>query len=172
MIDFRTIEYLKSGNTKQLRVYTVLTEQRVFEKLRDFDPVLAGTIPLNIDIETSDLDIICCFADAEIFRTHLADTFSREQDFKPFIPKHPEAVAASFTLGGFVIEIFGQPLPTVEQAAYRHMLVEYTILCEKGEDFRKQVVALKQQGYKTEPAFGKLLGITGDVYSELLKLNP
>ena len=79
-------------------------------------------------------------------------------------------MAASFTLEGFVIEIYGQPIPVRDQAAYRHMLAEYKILQEKGEAFRQQIIELKKQGLKTEPAFGKLLGIEGDVYEKLLNL--
>lgn len=170
MIDFTTLDYLQSGNEKQKRVYTILTTNRVLEKLKSFDPILTGTIPISIDIDTSDLDIICCFNNAYDFQTHLVNVFGHEQDFKIFIPKHPGAVAASFTLDGFVTEIFGQAILTREQAAYRHMLAEHKILTEKGEAFRKQIVELKKQGYKTEPAFGKLLGIEGNAYEYLLKL--
>ena len=170
MIDFTKPEYLTSGTDKQKRVYTVLTENRTFEKLKPFDPILTGTIPINIDIDTSDLDIVCCFTDAKSFEAHLVDSFSHEQNFKIFIPRHPGSVSASFTLDGFVVEIFGQAIPTREQAAYRHMIVEHKILQKKGESFRQQIIELKKQGYKTEPAFGKLLGIEGNVYEELLKL--
>jgi hypothetical protein len=50
------------------------------------------------------------------------------------------------------------------------MLVEHRILKEKGEVFRQQIIELKKQGYKTEPAFGKLLEIEGDAYEYLLRL--
>ena len=43
---------------------------------------------------------------------------------------------------------------------------------KKGEEFRQQVVNLKKQGYKTEPAFAKLLGLNSEnPFDELLKLN-
>ena len=171
MINFTKIDYLKSGTDKQKRAYRALTENQILEKLKPFDPLLTGTIPLNIDIDTSDLDIICCLIDPVSFQRHLIDEFSRQQNFKILTPKHTGAVAAAFIVDGFLIEIFGQPIPTREQAAYRHMLVEQKILEEKGEVFRNQVVELKKQGYKTEPAFGKLLGLTGNAYEELLKLK-
>jgi hypothetical protein len=50
------------------------------------------------------------------------------------------------------------------------MITEYRILLEKGEAFRSQIVELKRQGMKTEPAFALLLGLEGDPYLELLKL--
>lgn len=168
MIDFTKLDYLISGSDKQKRAHRVLTDNQVLEKLKHYNPILTGTIPINIDIETSDLDIICCFTDAKSFQDELIQHFNHEQNFKTFTPKHPGAVAASFILDDFLTEIFGQHIPTHEQAAYRHMIVEHKILEEKGEAFRQQIIELKKQGYKTEPAFGKLLGITGNVYEELL----
>jgi len=169
MVDFTSLDYLLTGNVKQKAVYRALTEHGVLDKLRSFDPILTGTIPINIDTDTSDLDIICCFTDAAAFEKHLVENFANEHDFKRFMPKRTGAIAASFTCEGFVVEVYGQAIPTQQQAAYLHMIIEYRILLEKGEDFRQQVIALKKQGYKTEPAFGKLLGITGNVYDELLK---
>lgn len=168
MIDFTSLDYLLTGNVKQKAVYRVLTDHAVFGKLQSFDPVLTGTIPINIDTDTSDLDIICCFTDAAAFEKHLVENFANEHDFKRFMPKRTGAIAASFTCEGFVVEVYGQAIPTQQQSAYLHMLIEYRILLEKGEDFRQQVIALKEQGYKTEPAFGKLLGIKGNVYEELI----
>ena len=59
MIDFTTIDYLENGNEKQKRAYKVLSKYQIFEKLKDYSPILAVTIPIEIDIEGSDLDIIC-----------------------------------------------------------------------------------------------------------------
>lgn len=68
MIDFTKIEYLKTGATRQQRAYETLSNHQVLQKLAAFDPILTGTIPINIDIETSDLDIICCFTDPVAFQ--------------------------------------------------------------------------------------------------------
>lgn len=170
MIDFTNIEYLKSGTARQQHAYEVLSMHQVLEKLAAFDPILTGTIPINIDIETSDLDIICHFTNPVLFQKSVRHFFGREKRYKEFTPNHPGAVAASFWLDDFEIEIFGQSIPTQQQAAYRHMLIEHKILIEKGEAFRQQIIELKKHGYKTEPAFGKLLGIDGNVYEELLRL--
>jgi hypothetical protein len=39
----------------------------LFDILLAYDPVLAGTIPLDVDVPGSDLDIICCCADTDVF---------------------------------------------------------------------------------------------------------
>ena len=67
------------------------------------------------------------------------------------------------------IEIFGQNVPTELQNGYKHMIIEDKILQSRDENFRLEIIKLKQNGYKTEPAFAFLLGLNGDPYAELLK---
>lgn len=59
MIDFTTLDYLRAGNERQKRAYEILTKYKIFEVLDYYSPILAGTIPIEIDIDGSDLDIIC-----------------------------------------------------------------------------------------------------------------
>jgi len=165
---FETIDYLKSGNPKQVRAYHVLTQHYILSKLNTYDPLLTGTIPINIDIETSDLDIICSFSEKEEFTTKLKELFSKQSNFKIWENKYHQAIVAHFTIDEFEIEVFGQNKPTREQLAYRHMLIEHEILQVKNESFRQQIIALKKQGYKTEVAFGLLLGLTENPYEQLL----
>ena len=75
---------------------------------------------------------------------------------------------AKFKGNHFLIEIFGQTIPSQDQDAFRHMLLEAQILKEKGYIFTKKILHLKKSGLKTEPAFAKLLGLEGNPYDELL----
>jgi hypothetical protein len=75
MIDFLDITYLKFGNKKQQRVHQVLIQNKIMEKLSTYTPILVGTIPLNIDIETSDIDIICYIRDRNQFIETLVSYF-------------------------------------------------------------------------------------------------
>ena len=93
----------------------------------------------------------------------------KDFDVKEKTIRNRLTVISRFTYQDFFIEIFGQNRPVKEQEAYRHMLIEYKILEEKGENFRQEILALKKKGYKTEPAFAKLLGLDGAPYKELLK---
>jgi hypothetical protein len=169
-MDFTNIEYLKAGRAIQRRAYDVLTRHSILNKLSPFDPVLVGTIPINIDIENSDLDIICHYKDKEHFAAALTNSFGNEKGFVLWerSAQSTTAIVARFEIDGFTIEIFGQGIPTRQQMAYRHMLIEHRLLMERGEDFRQQVIVLKRRGIKTEPAFGILLGLTNDPYTELL----
>ncbi len=173
MIDFTKIDYLKAGNEKQKRAYEVLIKYRIFEKLKEYSPILAGTIPIEIDIENSDLDIIC-----EVDLRSEED-FLKKMTFIKLIPADvsvettvingEKSIILNFMLEEFPVEIFGQNKPSTEQNAYRHMIAEYRILQEKGDDFKQKIIELKKQGIKTEPAFGMLMNLENP-YEDLLKL--
>ena len=172
-MNFDNIEYLQHGTDRQRQAYSILTNNQVFSKLKQFDPVLVGTIPINIDIENSDLDIACSFVNKQEFEKSITDNFSNEEKF--IVRELPNlktfAIVANFFLDGFEIEIFGQTIPTKQQFAYRHLIVEHNLLNKYGEDFRQQIIELKRQGHKTEPAFAIALNLTGNPYTELLKFE-
>lgn len=110
MLDFTRIDYLKNGNERQRRAYEVLTKYNIFEKLSYYSPVLAGTVPIEIDIEGSDLDII--------FEVDLKfeEDFLDDLMWSRFIPydvdvEYPiingeKCITLNFMLDGFPIEIF------------------------------------------------------------------
>jgi len=172
MIDFTTIEYLKNGNERQQYAFEILKKYEIFENLDAYSPVLAGTIPIEIDIEGSDLDIIC-EVDLQFQEAFI-------QTVRSFIPDHTEvhienivvneekSIVINYSLEGLLIEIFGQNKPPLQQNAYRHMIAEHKILQERGENFKQKIIKLKKEGIKTEPAFGLILGLENP-YEELLK---
>jgi hypothetical protein len=170
MIDFTTIDYLKNGNEKQKRAFEVLTKHDLFEKLKYYSPILAGTIPIEIDVEGSDLDIICEVKNEIDFMEFLKQNFQNYNNFslEKTTINGEKSIVLNFILDEFPIEIFGQNKPTTEQNAYRHMIAEYKIVHEKGDDFKRKIIELKKKGIKTEPAFGILLGLENP-YEDLLK---
>lgn len=177
MTAFDDITYLQQGTDRQQAAHRTLTTHGILATLAAFDPILVGTIPLNIDIESSDLDIICYWQQKDVFIHRLEEAFAHYPAFSLREQSSPsgEAVVASFKADHFELEVFGQNRPTKEQYAYRHMLIEQGLLAQYGEPFRQQVIALKEQGLKTEPAFAQLLGLSGDPYEALLafeKNNP
>lgn len=170
-MNFLTIDYLETGTPKQIKAFQVLTSNQILLKMAAFHPILVGTIPIAIDIENSDLDIICDWENKQGFIDAVLFHFGSEKDFllqEVFIDGQ-ESVVAHFVKDAFKIEFFGQGIPPEHQNGYKHMRIEYEILKVKGEGFRQEIIKLKQDGYKTEPAFCKLLGLTGNPYQELLK---
>jgi len=170
MINFKNISYLKTGTPKQQAAFTVLTQHKILENLAEFDPILVGTIPINIDIENSDLDIVCYWKNKSDFIEKIKQLFGKENLFtiREDLINNQDSVIANFFIDAFEIEIFGQNTPTELQNGYRHMLIEHQILSSRDENFRLEVIKLKKNGIKTEPAFGLLLGLKGNVYEELL----
>ena len=169
--DFKDIRYLKHGNDKQKQAYKILTDHRILKILKPYNPVLVGTIPINIDIETSDLDIICEYRSRDEFLQYITRHFDTMSHFRVYETVKHKAVVAHFSIDDFEIELFGQDIPTLQQNAYRHMVVEYQLLRRYGEPLRQKIVELKKQGIKTEPAFAQTLGLTGDPYAALLELK-
>jgi hypothetical protein len=175
MNDWKNLRYLQQGNLRQQHAYVVLEELALWSTMSGFDPVLAGTIPLAIDVPASDLDIICevalpCQA---LFEQVLQDHYGHLPSFQlgRMSSRGYEASVGSFYYAGIALEVFGQALPTVQQYAYRHLVVEQAILQVGGETWRQAVQRLKQQGLKTEPAFALLLNLPGDPYDALLALE-
>lgn len=173
MIDFKTIDYLKSGNSRQQEAYHTLKDLEIFEKLEHYHPLLAGTIPIEIDLPHSDLDIICYCKDHQKFTKKLKELFENEREFsiKSKIHEGIQASIAKFKTLHFDIEIFGQSIPTSQQNAYKHMLIEYKILKANDLAFKTEILKLKSEGYTTEAAFAKQLGLSGNPFVELLKVE-
>lgn len=164
--------YLKRGNDTQRRAFQTLVSLRVFERLAAYDPVLVGTIPIDVDIKTSDLDVICDARNLDAFERDVREHFGAKRAFaiKRNVHHGVPAVIARFETDAFPIEIFGQPLRVAEQAAYRHMVVEARLLQLGGQGARDAIRELKRAGVKTEPAFAQHFNIAGDPYAALLDL--
>lgn len=171
--DFTELSYLASGSSMQQKAYRVLAEECVMEKLQQFSPILIGTFPLDIAIQSSDLDIACCVSDMGIFKERLFVSFGNNDQymFGVKIIRGKTVGIANFKIAGMPVEIFGEDRPVIEQYGYRHMIAEFQLLQRYGISFKSDIRRLKSLGWKTEPAFGKLLGLNGDPYEELLKIN-
>lgn len=172
-LNFKELTYLKKGNQRQREAHEVIDELQLMEKLSEFDPILVGTIPIAIDLPESDLDIICYVSDFEVFKKALTERLSdtHHLQYSYLANEIMECLVVRFTYKAWLIELFAQPVPTTLQNGYRHMIVEHRILYILGDDAYQSIIKLKQSGLKTEPSFGKLLGLDGDPYEQLLILS-
>ena len=169
--DWTNIEYLLNGNVKQQQSYNILMNANIFCILKEYSPILVGTIPLEIDIEKSDLDIICEVHNFYEFEKLIKNSFQKYENFNINKINENQAIVANFFIKEFEIEIYGQAIPTKEQYGYRHMIIEDKILKLGGNKLKKEIINLKRNGMKTEPAFTKYLNLNGNPYEELLKLE-
>jgi len=175
MHDWTDLRYLQHGNRRQQRAHAILTALDLWPVLAAFRPVLAGTIPLGIDIAGSDLDVLCEVspADTQRFSELLQKHYGHRPGFRltRLIINDEASVVSSFRYRGREVEVFGQAVPTARQNGFRHLLVEAALLEAGGEAWRRAVRRLKKQGLKTEPAFANLLQLAGDPYGALLELE-
>lgn len=167
---FLSIEYLINGNPRQQKAYHTISRLNMMEDLREFKPTLCGTIPIGIDIENSDLDIITEVQDLIYFENMLRNLYGLQTNFKisRSMIRDVPCITVNFNFEEFEIEIFGQATPVQNQNAYLHMVIEHLIM-EQFPHIRTEVIHLKKQGYKTEPAFCKVLGLDGDPYDSLIE---
>lgn len=78
----------------------------------------------------SDLDIICEVHDPAEFKALLSRYFGDMDEFASvtWVVQGIPRTKINFITGGWPIELFGQPRPTVLQNGYLHMIVEAEIL--------------------------------------------
>jgi len=171
-MNFLNIDYLYQGTEKQRQAAIIMDDLELFAHLAPYDPILVGTIPIGIDIPGSDLDIACHVTDFAAFEETIHQNFGHLPDLSVVSRsvKGMERIVVRFRHKGWMVEIFGQPVPTKQQNGYRHMVVEYRLLQLIGEAGRERIIERKQAGIKTEPAFAELLGIPGDPYEALLDM--
>jgi hypothetical protein len=140
--------------------------------LARFDPHVAGTPPLGLDLPGSDIDVLCHVLDVDAFTRTVWDFASNHERFAIHQwTGDARPVVASFQAHGWPIEIFGASRPVVQQAGWRHFTVERRLLVLGGDAIRAAVMERRRGGLKTEPAFAAVLGLAGDPYSTLLDVE-
>lgn len=140
--------------------------------LARFDPHVAGTPPLGLDLPGSDIDVLCHVADTDAFARTVWDFAGNHERFAIHQwAGERRPVVASFVAHGWTIEIFGASCPVVQQSGWRHFTVERRLLMLGGDTFRAAVMGRRRSGLKTEPAFAEVLGLAGDPYSALLDVE-
>lgn len=169
--NWKDISYLKKGNVRQQKVYRILRETEILERLEDYSPIVVGTIPLGIDIPSSDLDIVCQFdQNKEDIEKTLVDYYGDFDHFK-ITQMGPNAYAYNFWLDGCEIEVYASKVPTERSNSYRHLLIGSRLIALYGDSFKEKVIQLKKAGYRTERAFSKLLNLHGEIYETIFVIE-
>jgi hypothetical protein len=169
---FRTLTYLKSGTEIQRHAFKIITELNILNDLAKYTPVLCGTIPISIDVQGSDLDMIMEVHDFQFFKDEVRLLYGNLEGFvlTELTVRSIPTITSNFRFGGFDFELFAQPIAVEKQNAYRHMIIEHHLLV-KIPQVREEIIRLKEKGIKTEPAFAQIFGLVGDPYDELLALG-
>ncbi|WP_411824506.1 DUF4269 domain-containing protein [Leptospira sp. 'Mane'] len=170
---FFTPDYLEFGNEKQKSLHSDLSNHKIISKLSGFYPLVAGTIPLGIDTESSDVDLLTYHNNPNHLIKIAYAKFRHYSDFK-YETKDIDGestVIISFRTNLFFYEIFSQKIKPGNQKGFLHMVLEKRFLDLADSDFKNQIIEKKKQGIKTEPAFCEVLGLEGDPYQTLLDLG-
>ena len=138
------------------------------EHLKEYDPIVVGTIPIECDIDSSDVDILLYSQSVKDTATFLQESFGHLPSFD-LLQRSENCLLCQFVLDDFQFELYCCDTPTQQQMGYLHLLKEHELLNLHGQELRKKVIYLKKQGLKTEPAFCKALHIEGDAFVEILK---
>lgn len=168
--DWKNISYLKTGNIRQRKVYEILMRTKILERLKEYSPIVVGTIPLGIDIPSSDLDVVCQLNDQEDIHD-LVTKYYGHYDHFTITQMGEKAYAYNFWFDDCEIEIYASSVPTERSNSYRHLLIGSRLLQLYGEEFRKKIIQLKENGYRTEPAIAKLLNLQGEIYETIFKIE-
>jgi predicted metalloenzyme YecM len=151
------------------QAWSALENYSIFEKLSEFSPLVSGSLPLKIETNLSDLDLLFSANDLDHFDRQA--TFIDNAQLKRVQLGHDLCSIWQFNYTGMDIEFVAMATPSAEQRAHRHLLIEARLLNIGGEKAIAAIKELKQKGMKTEPAFAHYFKITGDPYEELLEIS-
>lgn len=162
---------MAAGSEGQRRAWGLLSGHRLLERLAPWPVRLAGTFPLDLGVEGSDLDLLAEVPDLDEAAATLDRVFGTEPGYRRFREDFTDGPAevASFTAGGLPVEVFAQVWPVERQMGWLHLLAEARLL-DARPDAAEPLRALKRSGLKTEPAFARLFGLCGDPYAALAAL--
>lgn len=144
----------------------------VLSSLARFDPHVAGTPPLGLDLADSDIDVLCHAPDSKEFTLAVRAAFGNHPGFaaRQWV-SGGRPVIANFEAEGWTFELFGSRQPTEEQIGWRHFRIEQRLLLIGGEALRTLVMDERRKGLKTEPALAAVLHLSGNPYEALLRLE-
>ncbi len=173
MRDFEDYEYLRTGNKVQRKSYEILSELDIKTALKHYSPVLVGTIPIGINIESSDLDILCEVNNFEEFDNIILEKYGHFSEFTFRKKTHQNRISYiyNFIFNDVEIEIFAQNKAVKIQNGYKHMVIENVINKVFGDVFVDEIIHLKRLGLKTEFAYAELLDLYGNPFEAILAVD-
>jgi predicted metalloenzyme YecM len=156
------------------KVFSALKKSEVLSQLNSFSPLVAGTFPLGLQTEGSDLDILLSHHDIDAALERVESLYKNTSSFDSYKNTDTEGKrygVARFLIDEIPFEIYIEKTPTIQQRAYMHFQIEERLLKLGGEKLKNQILAFRQKGMKTEPAFGAALNLDSDPYQKLVEMH-
>jgi hypothetical protein len=164
------LEHLRRGDAVQRAAARSIARTGVLKLLKPYAPLIVGTLPLDVHLPESDVDVICHVRAPKTFMSLLVQRFGDLPQFtlgRTTLQRKP-AVVCGFRHRHTQFEIVGMPVPTHTQRAYVHLMAEADLLGASGA--HAAIRRLKRRGLKTEPAFARHFRLGGDPYQAVAKL--
>lgn len=149
------------------KVWDALISSEILTSLSQWHPFVAGTFPLGVEAEDSDLDILLTLKNTEALKEKLQPLLNRSTEVS-WKENTEKLISLSFTYLGIKFDLYAEPTLSYHQMAARHFRVEEKILEDGNAQLREKIISLRKAGLKTEPAFAQALGLKGDPYEALL----
>ena len=153
--------------------YDVAVERSgILKKLALFQATIAGTAPLGLSIEDSDIDVLCYANCLESLEQSIWAQFRDEEGFslRRWLSQDRPVIAV-FMAHGWPFQIFGTQTPVREQVGWSLFQTELRLIKLGGERLKFDISALRTGGMKTIPAIARLLQLEGDPFQALLPLS-
>ncbi|MGY0216341.1 DUF4269 domain-containing protein [Endozoicomonadaceae bacterium StTr2] len=146
-----------------------VSESGIIGKLSHYSPEIVSTIFVELDTDSSDIDIVCSYQARDVFVNDLDSIL--EGFGSDTLKVSDDRVVGVFHFNGFMFEIFASETPVALQPGYRHYQIMKRLVAAGGPDFAEKIRKLKATGMKTEPAICHLLQIAGDPYTCILDIE-
>lgn len=149
--------------------FEAVQQTGVLEKLSAFQPEIAGTAPLGLSTEDSDIDILCYAETLQTLEGSIWEQFRNRSGFslRRWVSED-RPVVAEFRADGWTFQIFGSRTPVRAQIGWSLFEAELRIMEIGGDSLKTDISLLRKNGLKTIPAIARLLGFDGDPYQALL----
>src|SRR5262249_10806095 len=141
----------RGGNARNMSRVThdvALQRTDVMAVLAPYDPHVAGTPPLGLDLPDSDIDIACEVRDFEACAALLTEHVGDRPDFAVQARLDLDAMIVRFRAWDWPFEIFGQALPVAQQHGWRHFVIERRLLDLGGPTLTQAIMTLRLRGLK------------------------
>jgi predicted metalloenzyme YecM len=149
----------------------VILRSNFLKALKAWTPLVSGSLPLEIETEQSDLDILLCHSDLSLAASEISNALNEfgKITWKRSVSRQGECLIGELKLKQRPIELFVSRVPVLQQDSHTHFLREYQLLVKHGQTLRDFVRIQKKKGNSTEQAFCNAFGVSSDPYLSLLQ---
>lgn len=158
---------------KNKKVWNAIANSKILRDFKQNTPLVAGTFPLGIQTQASDVDVLLEANDLNAMDRKLRERFGQCLEFRVSreMIEGLESLIVNFIFDDVPFEVFVQNKETVRQTAYLHFLIEERLLKLGGEHLRQNILRTRALGLKTESAFAQVLKLEGDPHQAMLELQ-